>query len=102
MTTDAQIISAIKKMAPVSVDAVAVALKDDQGSVRQKMQRLRRKGLIEVSERKRFESTTKCYYKVAEVKKVEKQWDGYMSVAQALKFKKSLKGTPWEMVAYFL
>ena len=103
MATDEQILKTINKLAPVSVEDVALALRDDQGSVRQKMQRLRRSGLVQVAQRKQIQSRVKCYYELTpkpEMKK--KDFEGYMSVIQIARFQKSVRGTPWAQMGFLL
>ena len=103
MATDEQILKTINKLAPVSVDEVAKALRDDQGSVRQKMQRLRRSGLVQVAQRKEIDSRFKCFYELTPPPpKKPKEFEGYMSVLEITQFQKSVRGTPWAQMGCLL
>ena len=103
MATDEQILKTINKLAPATVAQVAESLKDDQGSVRQKMQRLRRSGLVVVTQRKQVESRVICHYALATKPKTEKKdFEGYMSVLEITRFQKSVRGTPWAQMGCLL
>lgn len=103
MATDEQILKTINKLAPVSVEDVALALRDDQGCVRQKMQRLRRSGLVQVAERKEIESRFRCFYELTPPPPPKpKEFEGYMSVLEITRFQKSVRGTPWQQMGCLL
>ena len=98
MSTDEQILRMVGKLAPVSVEDVAKALRDDQGSVRQKMQRMRRSGLLQVAQRKQVATRVKCWYELAPEPEKPKLFDGHLSKTEVEKFKQSIRGTPWEQL----
>lgn len=99
-STDQKILNTLAEIEPASVEELSTALADDQGSIRQKLQRLRRYGLIIVAQRKQIASRIKCYYALAP--KPEEQPDrfnGFLSQEEIKKFRESIKRTPWAQMA---
>ena len=95
-SSDELILRTLGRIGPTSVEQLVAALRDDQGSIRQKMQRLRRSGLVQVAERKEIESRFRCFYELTPPPPPKpKEFDGYLTAAQIKTFRESIKRTPW-------
>ena len=98
-STDQKILNTLAQIEPASVEELSSALSDDQGSIRQKLQRLRRYGLIIVAQRKQIASRIKCYYALAPKEEQPDRFNGFLSQEEIKKFRESIKRTPWAGMA---
>lgn len=94
-SSDELILRTLGRIGPASVEQLAKALRDDQGSIRQKLQRFRRDNVVLVAKRVRVASRTQCFYALAPVPEKPKTFDGYLTAAQIKAFRESIARTPW-------
>ena len=92
---DKLLIKTLKAVEPATVAALSKALKADPVGVRQRLQRLKRDGVIEVAMRARHASVTECTYNLAAEPERAVPFEGYMSAVEAASFRAAIANTPW-------
>ena len=100
MASDEQLIRALGQLECATVEQISKVLRDDQNSVRQKLQRLRRDEVVIVARRVRIGSRTQCFYALAPKPVAAPTFEGgHLTAAQIKEFRESVAKTPWAAMA---